>query len=338
MFDVLNMSAAEIACAMPGRSANAIHNKIQELRRTRLHLDAARPEGAKFTVEHPPKARRAPEQVIRDRAERHRQKGDRWLAKRDGLAVKLDDDGPYGVALFGDPHVDDDGVSMDRLAAHMDLVRSHPRLHAVNLGDITNNWVGKLGHLYGQQGTTEDEAYDLIGWLAESMPWVMWILGNHDKWGPVASIVAREKGILAVSHGCRLRFQCAETEFILDCRHDFPGRGQYNPAHGPLKMGFRGTPAHVSVAGHTHQSGLTVTKNGVTQHIHHALRVSSYKEYDEYADAKGFLDEAISPCVIVVVDPDSYGDEGFVTVFHKPEHGILFLNALAAREDEGNVE
>ena len=66
--------------------------------------------------------------------------------------------GPYGVLHFGDPHLDDDGCDWISLQNDIDAIKSTPALFCANVGDTTNNWVGRLAHLFGQQKTTAKEA------------------------------------------------------------------------------------------------------------------------------------------------------------------------------------
>lgn len=92
--------------------------------------------------------------------------------------------GPIGIIHFGDPHVDDDGTDWAALERDIRLVQSTPGLYAANIGDTTNNWVGRLGHLYGQQSTTAKQAWILAEWFIKQLSgrWLYLIGGNHDAW------------------------------------------------------------------------------------------------------------------------------------------------------------
>ena len=77
------------------------------------------------------------------------------------IDIQVKRDGPIGVLLVGDPHVDDDHCDIARLEADLSRVRSTPGFFAGHLGDLTNNWVGRLARLYASQSTTFGDALRL---------------------------------------------------------------------------------------------------------------------------------------------------------------------------------
>src|SRR5262245_62106485 len=60
------------------------------------------------------------------------------------IPIKVTVDGPIGVALFGDPHVDDDGTDIAKLQRDVETINRTPGLFAGNVGDYRNNWIGRL--------------------------------------------------------------------------------------------------------------------------------------------------------------------------------------------------
>ena len=67
--------------------------------------------------------------------------------------------GPIGILHFGDPHVDDDGTDLAQIYSLCNLVNNTDALFGGNLGDIQNNWIGRLQALYGQQSTSAKESW-----------------------------------------------------------------------------------------------------------------------------------------------------------------------------------
>ena len=67
--------------------------------------------------------------------------------------VKVNETKPYGVLMFGDPHLGDDGCNMPLLQSHLAIARN-PGVYGLNIGDTTNNWVGRLMRLYAEQETS----------------------------------------------------------------------------------------------------------------------------------------------------------------------------------------
>lgn len=257
-------------------------------------------------------------------ANRHK----RGEQKRDGISVFLEGSGPYAITIFGDPHIDDDGCDIESLVYHLEAVNSCPDMYAINAGDLTNNWIGGLARLYAKQSKSDDEANELLDWLLDATDWVAVILGNHDKWTVTAERACKAKGVQHVSHGARFRFHrdgC--REILADLRHTHKGNSMYNPSHAQVKQSFRGSPCDIILGAHTHTSGYTLVKNGVTGKVNHCVRVGPFKVEDEYADANGFAHEMISPAVTWVVNPKA-GEPHDVSVWHDIDQAIDWLTYL----------
>lgn len=254
------------------------------------------------------------------------------------IPVTLKRSEPIGILHFGDPHIDDDGTNVALLEDHARLVRSTPGLYGANVGDTTNNWVGRLARLYSQQSTTQAEAWLLAEWfIGEVRDWLYMVGGNHDAWsgaGDPLKWIARQIGALYQDSEVRiaLRFT-GNREVRVNCRHDFAGRSQYNPAHGPMKALFFGVRDHIAIAGHTHESAYGVLKDPDSGMVMHAVRVASYKRHDRYAVEKGLRDQNISPCVVTVVDPRlPPAHPGLVKVFWCPHEGADYLSWIRSRK------
>jgi len=96
------------------------------------------------------------------------------------INVKVKMGGPIGLMHFGDPHVDDPGTNIRLLREHVDIVNRTDGLFGGNIGDLQNNWVGRLARLYSEQSTSAQEAWVLVEWLVNSIDWLYLIRGNHD--------------------------------------------------------------------------------------------------------------------------------------------------------------
>lgn len=289
------------------------------------------PSRPAFSIERPPVVMRSIERLIKDRAEEFGRKAAHHQAKHDGINITIHEPGPYMLVFFGDPHVDDAGCDIDHLAFCLEEVRGKEHVYAANIGDLTNNWVGKLARLYAHQTTTEEEAEELMEWLIGSITWLFIILGNHDKWGPVAGRICREYDVLAVSHGAKfIIHQEGAPKRIVDARHTHAGHSMYNASHGQLKQNFKGSNADIIIGGHLHVNAETVAKNGVTQKTAYCARISAFKKYDEYADANNFEDQAISPIVAFVINPDKEGIKG-IQRFYEIDEAYHYMMDLRRR-------
>ena len=63
-----------------------------------------------------------------------------------------------------------------------DLMAKTPGVYAVNIGDTTDNWGGRLIRLYAENDVSRQTERKLARWfLQESgIRWLVWLHGNHD--------------------------------------------------------------------------------------------------------------------------------------------------------------
>lgn len=265
-----------------------------------------------------------------------RKKEAREARKLVPVNVKLD--GPIGILHIGDPHVDDDGCDWPTLRHHVDLINRTEGLFGGNIGDQSNNWVGRLARLYGQQGTSAKQAWVLVEWLIHAVPWLYLIGGNHDAWsgeGDPIKWMAAFSGSDYTWHGTRLGLNLPNgRQCRVNARHDFVGSSQWNPAHGPQKAAMLGPSDHIYVSGHRHifGSGWAKHPDGTWSC---ALRVGTYKVYDSYADAKGFPDYNL-PAAVTLIFPDA-GEEGFVELIKDVDRAADYLTWARAKHASGKT-
>lgn len=249
------------------------------------------------------------------------------------IPVRVTMDGPIGIAHMGDPHVDDDGTDIEELERHVALIRDTDGLFGANVGDLQNNWVGRLARLYGQQSTSAAEAWVLVEWLVKAVPWLYLIGGNHDAWsgaGDPLKWIARDNQGVIEYWGARLNLKFPNgREIRVNARHDFAGHSQWNAAHGVGKAVQMGWRDHILTCGHKHTSGLMHLKCPATGLLSWAIRVGSYKVFDRYAEEKGLPDQSAFRCPVTVINPQ-YGDDDprLISVFLDPEQGADYLTFL----------
>lgn len=268
------------------------------------------------------------EQIIDLMARRFEKRAAHHAAKR-WRRFNVPTDGPYALMLFGDPHVDDDGCNWNLLRDHCELAKRTDHLYAVSVGDVHNNWVGRLEKLYGNQETSVKTARKLIEWLLvdSGVPWWLWIHGNHDAWnngipiieGMNAHSIAMEdwqaKVTLRSPNGHELRMWVA---------HNFPGTSQWNKLHGPQKAAQMKDWAHLYVAGHHHNWALHQEEHDHRNFVYWLARVRGYKFMDDYADHLGFGEQEYGASVLCVVDPNA-DKLNATTCFADPHEGVDFL-------------
>jgi hypothetical protein len=241
-------------------------------------------------------------------------------------------DGPYALMFVGDPHIDDNGCDWPTLRAHCDLSRKTPAMFAVNIGDTTNNWCGRLAHLWSQQDTSQSTARKLVKWFLNDagMRWFLWVHGNHDAWsGPVGTETLerfRPNQVAMEDWGAKVTLVSpGGSEFRVHVAHDFPGHSQWNPLHGPQKEALWGDHAHVYAAGHKHNWALFNNEHSHRNTVYWLLRARGYKAIDTYGERLGYGSQGHGQSVVAVVDPEAR-ETGHVTCFAEPFEAADYLN------------
>ena len=247
------------------------------------------------------------------------------------IPIKIKEPGPIGLIVFGDPHVDDDGCDWPSLLRDVEIAKKTPGMVAGNVGDLQNNWVGRLSRLYGEQSTSKRQAWQLTEWLATEVPWLFLIKGNHDLWtgtgDPLDYMKIPGQGVLE-AWSVRMALQLPNgREVRVNCRHDFPGHSQWNLVHGVSKAAQMHYSDHILLAGHKHVSGYNIVmqQDGM---LSHCIRVGGYKKYDSYAKVGGFEDHNFASSCVCVINPEAETATGLVQIFWDVEYAADYLTFL----------
>ena len=219
---------------------------------------------------------------------------------------------PIGIAVLGDPHVDNDGCDWALLYEHVQLLRETDGAVAACVGDMQDNWVGRLATLYSNSSTTASDGWHASRWLLDQLQWIALVGGNHDAWAhgpgvdPLGWLTRECGGQCYDTDELRITLEWAGRPdlepIVWILRHDFGGRSWYHPTHGPHKEAMLDGRAHLLTAGHIHQWGELTTEQRHGR-VTRALRVRGYKRSDEYAKAKGFFEQRHGAACFVVIDP-----------------------------------
>lgn len=227
---------------------------------------------------------------------------------RELIRVPVKIHGPIALVAIGDPHVDDDGCDWTRLERDMQTIGRTDAMFAVHVGDLTNNWGGRLTHLWAQQSTSAQEAVALAKHLFELAPPLVFVGGNHDSMpGPLQhalddTIVA--KSGLSGDAGVRVEFAFPGGRTMrMHVRHDFPGRSMYSTTHGMRRELREGYRDHLLIAGHLHCDEAAIVPVETEGIVATLVRVSGYKIADHYAQVHRFVSKRMAPSVAVIVNP-----------------------------------
>ena len=246
------------------------------------------------------------------------------------INIDIKMNGPIGILHFGDPHIDDDGTDISEIYKLCNLINKTEGLFGGNLGDIQNNWIGRLAVLYGQQATSAKESWRLTEHFVNSVNWLYLVAGNHDVWSgegdPLEFIMRDHKGVYE-RWGARMNLRFPKGRNIrVNARHYFKGNSMWNSAHGVAKAAQMGWKDHILTCGHTHVSGYQVLKDPASGLISHALQVASFKIMDNYADKLGLDDKNIFNSPVTIIDPKYADDDNrLITTIFNPYEGAEYL-------------
>ena len=252
--------------------------------------------------------------------------------------IKIHTPGPIGLMIFGDPHIDSYGCDFNLLEAHLKIAKARPEtIFPGNIGDIRDNWIGRLAMLVWQNTFAAKETWKLAEWLMSYIKWCWLIRGNHDMWAgdndPLDWISKLAEIGVDRDSGQRIAFEHPNgVETRLHARHDFPGRSIYNANHGlgrEARFGFRD---HIIAAGHLHYGMDSAEVIGDV--LIQMVRVSGYKRSDQYRHSRGFHPSTIHPAALIIVDPDQPdGSRSRCFVTPTVEEGAAYLDWRRAQFD-----
>ena len=255
------------------------------------------------------------------------------------IPVKINTPGPVGFAVFGDPHIDNPGSDWALFERHIELVaKRSPYVFSGNIGDIRDNWVGRLTRLFAKHTITPDESWRLAEWVFRDagVTWAWLIRGNHDEWSgdnDPLDWIAKGSGVgVDQAHGTRIAFHHPNGAITrMHARHDFEGNSIFNPLHALKRETLHGFRDHIIVAGHRHTGADARDVNGDGM-VFSMCRVSGYKISDDYAKQHNFHPKQIHPAALFVVDPDKPdGHPSRVWTAPDIETGVDYLDFLRKR-------
>lgn len=238
------------------------------------------------------------------------------MAMRDAQVVEIPDSGPIGLAFVSDKHMGGD-CDYRAMVDDVELIRDTPGMYAIETGDNSENWLGSLAGLKGEQVVTSEEEYELVKWwfsrLTEHNKLLAVVAGNHDnrtKRYAGLDLIRQALQGAALLYDCeevRFRLKLGAAEWRIKARHKWPGHSKYNPAHAMTggKAGYRfgGDDYDIAVGGHKHVGTMFfpdifhMTKRLV-------VMVGTYKMDDEYGRAGGFPGTFGRGCGALIMRPD----------------------------------
>jgi len=276
-----------------------------------------------------------PIEQIRSRMAQNFERKRKATEARNWFPIRIQETKPYGLLWFGDPHLDDDGCNWPMLERHIEVARQEG-IYGANIGDTTNNWVGRLMAKYADQETSLSTADRLAKWfmLESGVTWLIWLLGNHDLWNNGASFYKRLGAKQIPVIDWRAKFKICHpggTEIRIDASHGRKGSSIYNELHGTLREAVMGETADLYVTGHTHNFAMEQLEVARRNHLCWLMQLRGYKHFDDYALVKGFPEHHNGAAILAIVDPAQGRRSPVVTCYEDVEAGADYLKWLRAR-------
>lgn len=307
----------------------------------RLQLAASRglgatPGGEEVELPDLPSSELEPEEMMDQRCSqfnRHQIARD----ARQWFEIKIKRNDPIGLAFVGDPHIDNPGCNWPLLRDHIRILESTPGLYATNMGDLTDNWIGRLERLYADQEMSKKQAWKLAKYLLKDtqIRWLCHILGNHDAWGDGPYLIKANARPLVPVVDWQARFQLVfpnGRRVRIHAAHDFPGTSIWNKMHGPMRASMLWDHADIFVAGHKHEWQIVEQENSQRGFINWLLRCRGYKFIDSFAEQHGYWPQKYGASVTAIVDPAGDGP-AYIRCFSDLAEAAEFLTWKRSRAD-----
>ena len=250
------------------------------------------------------------------------------------IPLKVNSNLPIGLAWLGDPHVDDDGCDWPMLRRHVKCIQETEGLHGCSIGDVSNNWVGRLAALYANQSATAKEAWKLVEWLIKEIDPLILIAGNHDMWSGAGDPVNWMKKPHTVYEDWSARIQLSfpnGTNTRLIAAHDMAGHSMWNQLHGPMKQAKFLQNADFYIAGHKHTWALSQIELPEANRTPWLARARGYKFFDDYAVKLSLEEQHYGHAIAMIIDPNEESPVRRVTCFADLEEGADYLNYKRAK-------
>lgn len=253
------------------------------------------------------------------------------------VKIPVKSEGPYGIVLIGDPHIDDNGCAWPVLREHIEIIGKTEGLYAAGLGDYQNNWTGRLARLYADQDTSSKTAWRLVEWFIRELgdKLLLLIKGNHDMWQGSGDPLdwMKQPGTLSEDWSVRVEFQMSnKTNFRIIAAHDFPGHSMWNPLHSNQRKARFSGEADLYVAGHRHEWALSQQEDGERHKVYWLARARGYKFIDGYAHISGYHQQRYGASIAAIVNPDAVQPVTRIQCFADVAEAADYLKYLRRRK------
>lgn len=323
---VAKHGSANAAARAMGIPANTFKSRLYRAKEAGVEEEESRVEMPSFVTAGDEEE---PISDILERKAKHFERKAKAHAARDWFKIKVNETKPYGILAFGDAHLDDDGANIPLLRRHLKIA-AMDGVYGINIGDSSNNWVGRLERLYANQETSRNTGRRLVEWFMwdSGVKWLCWVLGNHDVWNEGADFHKRlsERQIPVIDWKAQFELvHPSKTTCRVDASHGRKGSSMWNNLHATLKAAKLGEMADVYFTGHTHNYGCEDLEIAERRHSTWLVQLRGYKFFDTFALYHGFAEHHRGSSVLVVIDPSKEARRVAPLCFEDIEEGAAYL-------------
>ena len=322
-----------------GITVNSVNARLRELKLlrdygTENNLATTESPKSEYTLPTLPSEEMPTEDLVEHLTTRSRQRFEAKVA-REWIPIQVNVQGPVGITFFGDPHIDDDYCDWDNLRSDIDMINKTECLWAVNLGDVSNNWIGRLQAEYAKSEASAKQGFQLAEWFIKKIKPLIIIRGNHDAWSgqgdPLEYI--HQAGSMYEQWKALVELQWPNgRKAVLDIAHDHVGTSQFHPLHGQVRQArfnHSGKAADLYISGHRHTWGLMSTE--MQGRVVWMCRARGFKDHGEYEVVKGFEAQKLGHTITAIFDPSADTETGFLSCFAEPQEAAEFLTYKRGR-------
>lgn len=260
-----------------------------------------------------------------------RNKAERWMR------IKMPDNRPFGVCFWGDPHLDNPGTNWPLLRHHAEIASKTEGMYSACVGDLVDNWVGRLMRLYADSDIPVSTGWRLVEWFFKEagLDWLITVLGNHDNWnqgGQIIKAVAQNK----------VHVSDSDARFVLEApngvswpvwvRHDFPGNSMWNTLHGMTKAAHMKESAALYICGHLHNWALHEEESASRGNVYWLARARGYKYLDQHATVLGHESQEYGASIVAICNPTAERLPGRMRCFPDVEEAADYLTYLRSKK------
>jgi hypothetical protein len=210
---------------------------------------------------------------------------------QDHLALELEENLPYAIAMTGDWHIGMEGVQYEQMDRDLTTLAGVPGLLALGLGDYAHNPKARMrpgSSLFRMVMPDPDVQYRLALHQAQKLAgqWIGLIKGCHDDWDSTLAGYERVSDMCTkldtayLGHGATITIKLGEQEYHILARHKYKYESSINLTNTQRRAWEQVGQPDAVVFGHLHHTVSHKEPRGTSDVVY--MRAGSYFKWDEF--------------------------------------------------------